>query len=87
MPLTPPAYPIPREAITTDNMKTKLRTINIFFISRDMFRSSLLILYFLTATGSAPGIITSSSTFLPFFNAVVVAVPMKLKKRIAAGIS
>src|SRR4030043_630179 len=43
--------------------------------------------FFFTATGSTPGSITSSSTFFSFFNAMVVAVPMKLKKRIAAGIS
>src|SRR4030042_3200311 len=43
--------------------------------------------YFFTATGSTPGSITSSSTFFSFFNAMVVAVPMKLKKRMAAGIS
>src|SRR4030043_1002229 len=43
--------------------------------------------YFFTATGSTPGSITSSSTFFSFFNAMVVVVPMKLKKRIAAGIS
>src|SRR4030065_473080 len=43
--------------------------------------------YFFTATGSTPGSITSSSTFFSFFNAMVVAVPMKLKKRMAAGLS
>jgi hypothetical protein len=43
--------------------------------------------HFFTTTGSAPGTTTSSSTFFSFLSAVVVTVPMKLKKRMAAGIN
>ena len=43
--------------------------------------------YFFTATGSILGRTTSSSTFFSFFRAAVVVEPMKLKKRIAAGIN
>jgi hypothetical protein len=46
-----------------------------------------MIYHFLTGTGSALGSITSSSTFFSFFKAMVVAVPMKLKKSMAAGIN
>lgn len=43
--------------------------------------------YFFTGTVSDPERITFSSVFPSFLRAAVVAEPMKLKKRIAAGIS
>jgi len=43
--------------------------------------------HFFTGTGSAAGRTTSSSAFFPFLKAIAVEVPMKLKKRMAAGIS
>jgi hypothetical protein len=43
--------------------------------------------YLLTAAGSEPGRTTSFSIFFSFFRAVVEALPTKLKKRMAAGIS
>lgn len=87
-PLTPPLYAIPEENKATDRIRTMLRSIKIFFNCLDMeLISSSMIHYSLTVTGSAPGTTTSSAILFSFFKAIVVAVPMKLKKRMAAGTS
>jgi hypothetical protein len=92
IPRTPPIYAIPSEKMDVAIMSEIARITIIFFTRVFTIIAFSPYFHFLTGAGSTPVTIAFSSTvsssfsFLDF-NAKPVAVPIKEKNRIAAGIS
>jgi hypothetical protein len=89
MPLTPPAYPIPKENNAIVNTRTEAKSIKIFFIFQVISFSKP---YLFTGDGSTPGrrAFSSAAPFSASFlrlKTMFEEVPTNEKKRMAAGIN